>query len=606
VTVEHYLLDPRCVLLRGEALEALRALPDCSVDALVTDPPSGISFMHKGWDSDKGGRVAWVAWLAEILRECLRVLKPGAHALVWALPRTSHWTATAVEDAGFEVRDIITHLYGSGFPKSLDISKAIDASDAVQERRRRALAFTAWMRSTGITAAQICTLTGTDMGCHLTTHPTQPFIATADMFDLLRPHLPAVPPEIEALVRERTVESENLKARAVVVVKTCVDASVRRPGFAGEAFGEDGTSTREVEITAAHSPEAAQWAGFGTALKPASEHWILARKPLEGTYAENVLRWGVGALNVDGCRIGNRERTEYGLAKSTRSQGVAYGAPSESADFDASKGRWPANLVLSHDERCVLVGEEEEEVPVLTPTGDADSRTLAFGARTVTGTQRVSRDVYACVPGCPVRMLDEQSTPKMHGAGKKKAASEARGSANAVTYKHGGGGARHGDVGGASRFFATFSPDASRFHYCAKPARSEKDAGLEHLPTRTGGEATGREDGSAGLNSPRAGGGRGGGVKCHHPTVKAVALMRWLIRLVTPPGGLVLDPFAGSGTTGVAALAEGMAFLGVERDLDDATGGPLGYAEVAAGRLRHALANTGPSPSVQGDVEPTT
>lgn len=122
---------------------------------------------------------------------------------------------------------------------------------------------------------------------------------------------------------------------------------------------------------------------------------------------------------------------------------------------------------------------------------------------------------------------------------------------------------------------------ASRFFYCAKPAKSETEAGLDHLPVKTGGEATDREDGSDGLNSPRAGAGRGGGRRNHHPTKKPVALMRWLVRLVTPPGGVVLDPFAGSGTTGIAALAEGCRFVGVELTEE--------YLPILEGRIRHAL-----------------
>lgn len=114
------------MLINDDCLTALKAMSDNSVDSLVTDPPAGISFMGKDWDKDKGGRDQWIAWMTEVMAECLRVMKPGAHGLVWAIPRTSHWTATALEDAGFEVRDVVTHLFGSGFPKSLDISKAID------------------------------------------------------------------------------------------------------------------------------------------------------------------------------------------------------------------------------------------------------------------------------------------------------------------------------------------------------------------------------------------------------------------------------------------------------------------------------------------------
>lgn len=113
------------MIIHSDCLEALRTLPAESVDSLVSDPPAGISFMGRGWDGDKGGRDAWIQWLTEVMRECYRVLKPGAHGLVWAIPRTSHWTATALENAGFEIRDTILHCFGTGFPKSLNINKAL-------------------------------------------------------------------------------------------------------------------------------------------------------------------------------------------------------------------------------------------------------------------------------------------------------------------------------------------------------------------------------------------------------------------------------------------------------------------------------------------------
>jgi site-specific DNA-methyltransferase (adenine-specific) len=437
--------DELAVVYMGDALEVLRALPSASVDAVVTDPPAGISFMSQGWDTfpvrrrraghvladgrarpgitggqehDPRARAAFVGWLTAVMAECRRLLKPGGHALVWAIPRTSHWTATAIEDGGFEVRDVVHHLFGQGFPKSLDVGRAIELLAAADD--------------TGITAE------------------------------------------------------------------------------AGEA-----------------------WAGLGTALKPAAEHWILARRPLaELNVAANVVALGTGALNIDACRVGPRDRTEYGLREARRTQGVAFGEPSAASDFDSSAGRWPANLVLSHAEGCRPVGSRR--VPSGTAVrhrgvagGAVYSRTLwrhdpgtpdatyagADGLETV--------EAWECVEGCPVAELDRQSG--VREGGHRPVRRGGLGYAGQGVGTSGGSDER--DVaGGASRFF-----------YVAKASTADRNAGLV--------------------------GGRN-----RHPTVKPVELMRWLVRLVTPPGGLVLDCFAGSGSTLVAAKLEGLRSIGVERD----------------------------------------
>jgi site-specific DNA-methyltransferase (adenine-specific) len=189
----------------GDCMDVLRTLPDASVDAVVTDPPAGIAFMGKAWDHHKGGRKEWVAWMAQIAAECLRVLKPGGHALVWALPRTSHWTATAWEDGGFEIRDRVAHVFGSGFPKSLDVSKAIDK---VNGDTGRLLRFTAWMRTTGLTARQIDQATETNMGGHYLTAASQPAIPTPLLWEMLRPLCGDVPAWVDELVDRVEAERE--------------------------------------------------------------------------------------------------------------------------------------------------------------------------------------------------------------------------------------------------------------------------------------------------------------------------------------------------------------------------------------------------------------
>lgn len=405
----------------GDCIEVMRTLPENSVDSIVTDPPYGLGFMGKKWDELPPGE--------EWARECLRVLKPGGHMIAFGGSRTWHRLAVAIEDAGFEIRDGVLWLYGSGFPKSHDISKAIDKLDAVAERRERALEFTRFIRESGLTSSQIDQITGTNMGGHFTTAASQPAIATADLFDLLRPHLPEIPARIEALVEQRTVESQNYANRRVLTTETRFNEP---SGIVGVGQGVRTEVVRK--ITDPHTPEAEQWQGWGTALKPAYEPAVMARKPFPGSVAGNVLEHGTGALNIDASRIETSDK----LGGSTSLQRVSRGAYGYrknvfTAQGEASQvsGRFPANLIL-------------------------DPHTS--------------------------ERLDQQA-------------------------------------------------DASKFFYVAKAPKSERPV----------------VDGVA------------------HPTVKPLTLMRYLVRMVTPPGGLVLDPFAGSGTTAEAALLEGFRFHVIER-----------------------------------------
>lgn len=310
----------------GDSLEVLRGMPENSVDAVVTDPPYGLRFMGNKWDYGVPTTELWT--------EVLRVLKPGGHLLAFAGTRTQHRMAVRIEDAGFEIRDMIAWVYGSGFPKSLNVQKAIN--------------------------------------------------------------------------RE-----------------------------AGETTGA-----------------AIEWAGWGTALKPALEPITLARKPFSQTVAANVLEWSTGAMNIDGCRV----------------------------EAEASTGRWPANLI--HD--------GSEEVVGLFP------QTKSGGGEK--GAKRHTNVVYG---HCGTKPSD----------------------------------VREPDKGSAARFF-----------YCAKTSPSERKVGVE-------------------TND--------------HPTVKPTALMSYLCRLVTPPGGVILDPFMGSGSTGRAAMLEGFQFVGVDLNPD--------FVELSRARIQHAL-----------------
>jgi DNA modification methylase len=399
------------MIYTGDCLDVLKTLPADSVDAIVTDPPYGLSFMGKRWDYDVPSEAIW--------RECLRVLKPGGYLLAFAGTRTQHRMAVRIEDAGFEIRDMIAWVYGSGFPKSLDVSKAIDkAAGAVRE-----------------------------------------------------------------VVGQYTV-SRDLSG-----------------GSWADLHGQE-NAAKQHNITAPATEAARQWAGWGTALKPALEPITVARKPLIGTVAENVLAHGTGALNVDGCRVEGRERTDYGLTNSTRSAGNTYGKPSVSANFDANQGRWPANLI--HDGSDEVAGLFPD-----TKGGTAVRRNS--GGHTFGG-------IFP--------------KPPMDDLG-------------------------YGDSGSAARFF-----------YCAKASAKDRDEGVAGVA------------GVAGVGALRDGGRQSLPRKNHHPTVKPTALMQYLCRLVTPPGGTVLDPFMGSGSTGKAAMLEGFDFIGIERDPE--------YVKIAEARISAA------------------
>jgi site-specific DNA-methyltransferase (adenine-specific) len=399
----------------GDCIEVMRSLPENSVDAIVTDPPYGINFMGKAWDGAAiaaaakkepkdhtktrersasmhagsydlsiSGNTAFQLWFTEVATEALRVLKPGGHLLAFGGTRTWHRLAVAIEDAGFEVRDSMAWLYGSGFPKSLDVSKAID---------KRAGA-------------------------------------------------------------EREVVVEDIRHRSSTAWET--------------KTGMLAAGVQDFSITAPATPAAQQWQGWGTALKPAHEPIVVARKPLIGTVAENVLTHGTGALNIDGCRIAASDQFGGG-AKAT--SGFVNGYENDGWQAGSPAGRWPANVILDESQATEL-----DKQSGVTVSGVAVNRN---------------------------RRPDKEKV----------------GEIGLVVSHVGRPDFGHGDTGGASRFF-----------YVAKAGKKERP----------------NVDGVA------------------HPTVKPIALMRYLVRLVTPPGGTVLEPFAGSGTTVEACILEGFDCIAIE------------------------------------------
>ncbi len=326
------------------------------------------------------------------------------------------------------------------------------------------------------------------------------------------------------------------------------------------------------------------WAGFGHALRPGHEPIAVACKPFDGTIANNVETWGVGGLAVDACRLDGHV-TINRWTDGAKPFGGGAGHPYESEESD---GRWPANVLLTHAPECVCVGTREVkggiavkrngvsvDSPVLPgslgnyPPGTPDA---GYGNETI--------EMWACVPGCPIRQMDDQSgTRKSTLSGRAKA------------------GKRHtnpGDNGGASQFGGGNSSvyadtgGASRFFYCKKVNRKEREFGCEHLPLRTAAEATNRRERTVGANRPQAGAGRGSGARNFHPTLKPIALNEYLARLIKPPtaDAVLLVPFAGSGSEMIGALRAGWpAVLGIERDLDK-HGKRAGYIEIAHARLR--------------------
>lgn len=358
------------MILRGDCLERMKELPDNSVDSIVTDPPYGLSFMGKKWDYDVPSVAVW--------KEALRVLKPGGHLLSFGGTRTYHRLVVAIEDAGFEIRDQIQWIYGSGFPKS-----------------------------------------------------------------------------------------HNIKEGA--------------------------------------------FKGFGTALKPANEPISVARKPLEGTVAANVEKWGTGAINIDASRVGAGYSYPNGAGGNSFSVGEAPSG-SRTTPVVSTLGRWPANVIF------------DEEAG---------------------------------------KLLDEQS-----GA-KSKEGEDRIPSGNGVT---------HGKMAWRPNLsYESDSGGASRFFYCAKASKSERNAGLEGMPEKVLATSTGQTRPNKPARLGAAPHAVQDPVANFHPTVKPLKLMEYLIRLVTQPGGTVLDPFMGSGTTGVAAVKLGFNFIGIELNEE--------YVEIAKRRI---------------------
>ena len=384
-------------LYQGNMLDMLEVIEKNSIDAVLTDPPYELNFMSKSWDN------SGIAFQPSTWQKCYEVLKPGGYLLAFGGSRTFHRIACAIEDAGFEIRDTIMWLYGSGFPKSLNIGLAIDKKHGVESK---------------------------------------------------------VVAEGKSGVSSRAYQSEEL------------------------------TTAGAYEIKEAQN----EWNGWGTALKPSYEPIIVARKPFKGSCVDNVIEYGVGGINIDECRVGNEERTYKGCGKSNVGfiGGAFENGSKENAEYNVS-GRFPANTILTYDEN------------------DFDEVCGGFPYNKSSKTNSKLLDIRGNNYNNASKNLD-------------------------IAYERG-----YEDSGSASRYF-----------YCAKASKKDRDEGLDNFE-----ESNSMCDRNPELQSANMPQNRSGNLRKNtHPTVKPTELMQYLIRLVTPNNGTVLDPFNGSGSTGKAVMYE--------------------------------------------------
>lgn len=425
-----YKQTERYTLYNGLMQDELENLADNSVDSIVTDPPYELNFMAKAWDR------SGVAFAKDTWERCLRVLKPGGYLLAFGGSRTFHRIACAIEDAGFEIRDTIMWLYGSGFPKSLNIGLAID--------------------------------------------------------------------------KKKGVESIDTGVRSPVARPNCTKSNT---------LYETGIVGKDFTIKKATN----EWASWGTQLKPSYEPIIIARKPCDGTCVDNVLKWGVGGLNIDECRVENTTE-DLGRNNKVKSYGGVTIGNSSTPPLDQRgriEGRFPANTIFTYDDT------DFDEVCGGLPSGGQNG--------SITKRYDMNNQVYGDYGKCNLWQA-------------------------------------YNDSGSAARYF-----------YCAKATTRDRDEGLQNFVTHTAGERTNRKEGSAGITAYAGATGR---AKNIHPAVKPTALVQYLIRLVTPRGGTILDPFMGSGSTGKAAFYENFdrsadyKFIGIEMTAE--------YLPIAAARIEFA------------------
>jgi DNA modification methylase len=532
------------IVINGNNIDILKTYPDNYFDAVVTDPPYGLGkepnaaelmkdwvefgyhevkgtgFMGKEWDAFVPQPVFW--------KEVFRVLKHGGHVLSFFGTRTYDWGVMSMRFAGFEVRDCIQWLYGSGFPKSHNIGKAIDKMEGAER---------------------------------------------------------------EIIGKKERGSVEEAKERGV--------------GFLSDPANRNNTKQfgYGTELITAPSTDAAKlWEGWGTALKPANEPIVLARKPLEKglSVAENILKWGVGGINIDASRIGlpkDDPQVKLREGKTIHAKGInevySNGVGKIEGDYFNAQGRFPANIILTHHPECECKGTKKVKAisgGTNTPFKNEFFKNIGGGVGSNSGglgdeNGEETIENWDCHEDCPIKILDEQS-----GISKSTASVRNNKKRNEDNVYGGGKGipqisleSNHSDKGGASRFF-----------YCAKASKSERNKGLDVFETKqtTGGGGTYNEEAGAKYGSIKAEG------KNFHPTVKPIKLMQYLVKMITPPNGIVLDPFCGSGTTGIACKLEGYQFVGLEQDAE--------YSKIAEGRINKYIENPKDYQDNTPETEPPT
>jgi DNA modification methylase len=576
-------------LLEGDCLIRLKGLKDSSVDSIVTDPPAGISFMGKSWDTDKGGRDNWIKWMSEVATECKRVLKPGGHAFVWAIPRTSHWTATAWENAGFEIRDVVAHVFGSGFPKSLSIGKAVDK---IQGNEREDLGLSENHRTLKETN---CMVGEPHSGNGHITKGTSKWEGWGT----------ALKPAREDWLLMRKPLEKGLT----------VALNVLKYGTGGINIEQSRVLTpddeaRKQKILAGEVVCNAFCDKHGLYPSSLDDMLSFSQQQLLDFYQHIFSELGLNSISYKDLL---RSLVEIDYKKCTQLLGVPYdcgrlvkrgdGCVSERQEFLSFQAYYPT-LYRFYDEYTQRILVCDQDVFPLNSDVQSDilhflsskennlldnNPRLAFFVVLIAYNLLVNNNLHNHYTTCknkkqmgrfPSNLIHDNSEEVRECFPESKSGAK---KANQENYNHDGK-EFVATLGASVNEYQASSGNASRFFksivYVAKASKSERNRGCEELEDKfRAGLAGADRDTDKPLDdvSERF---RTQPAKNNHPTVKPIALMEYLIKMVTPKGGTVLDPFMGSGSTGVACIKNGFDFIGIDMTPE--------YIEIAKARIAEA------------------